>query len=172
MQSWMDQGMPSTCDTGATTTDGGTVVANPYDTPVTCTSNTNWTGGNAESPNMRPGGACINCHSSGEGPSFLLAGTVYPSAHEPDDCNGANGSTGAAQVIVTDANGMTISMNVNSVGNFYYQGRGASLAFPYQAKVVQNGLERVMVTPQTDGDCNSCHSESGDNMAPGRIMLP
>lgn len=178
VQAWMDAGMPQTCDSGAAGAsgaggDGGVVVTNPYDTPVTCTSNTNWTGGNRESPNMHPGGECISCHSSGEGPRFALAGTVYPSAHEPDDCNGLNGPPDGAQVIVTDANGMEFTMNVNSVGNFSYEpSRGATVALPYRAKVVRNGLERVMSATQTSGDCNSCHTESGSNDAPGRIMAP
>ncbi len=70
-------------------TDGG----NPYDTPETCTSMMSWTRGNGLT--TRPGEACIACHSSGGGPRFTIAGTLYPTAHEPDDCNGANGSTGA-----------------------------------------------------------------------------
>jgi len=32
--------------------------------------------------------------------------------------------------------------------------------------------EIAMTTPQTDGDCNGCHTELGSNDAPGRIMLP
>ncbi len=174
LQSWVDQGMPSSCVASTGGTSGGTTgsTTNEYDTPVTCTSNSNWTGGNEESPLMRPGGACISCHtSSREGPRFQLAGTVYPSAHEPDDCNGVNGGTSGAQVIVIDANGTSLTMNVNSAGNFYSQARTA-IALPYTAKVVQNGLERVMATPQEDGDCNGCHTEGGANMAPGRIMLP
>jgi hypothetical protein len=182
MQAWIDAGMPSTCDAppagsaGAGAGTGGTgVVANPYDTPVVCTSNKQWTGGNDGSANMHPGGACINCHSSGggeeQGPSFAFAGTVYPTAHEPDDCNGLNGSSTMAQVIVTDANGAMITMNVNSVGNFSYSSRTA-VALPYHAKVVSNGQERAMTAAQQSGDCNSCHTENGANDAPGRIMAP
>jgi len=29
-----------------------------------------------------------------------------------------------------------------------------------------------MLTPLMTGDCNSCHTETGTNNAPGRIMLP
>lgn len=29
-----------------------------------------------------------------------------------------------------------------------------------------------MITAQTNGDCNSCHTESGTLAAPGRIMAP
>ncbi len=189
LQDWMNQGMPSTCDpasgsgttggmtTGGMTTGGMTTggttggIVDPYDTPVTCTSNRNWTGGNRESPLMHPGGTCIDCHSSDEGPTFQLAGTLFPTAHEPVDCNGVDGTTNGAQVVVVDANGQTITMDVNSAGNFFYESR-QPIALPYQAKVVSNGKERIMVASQESGDCNTCHTESGTNDAPGRIMLP
>jgi predicted CXXCH cytochrome family protein len=29
-----------------------------------------------------------------------------------------------------------------------------------------------MVGAQPSGDCNSCHSQAGTTMAPGRIVLP
>lgn len=101
---------------------------------------------------------------------MFIGGTVYPTAHEPDDCNGASGSSlGGASVIITGANGATLTLPVNSVGNFY---TGQSVAVPFTAKVVVGNAVRAMVTPQTNGDCNSCHTESGANNAPGRIMLP
>jgi hypothetical protein len=127
----------------------------------------NWTSG--EGPTMRPGEACIACHSRGEGPTFALAGTVFQTAHEPNDCLGVNGPTARATVVIVDANNRTVTMNVNASGNFSYSG---ALATPFRAKVVQNGVERIMATPQTTGDCNRCHTVAGANGAPGRIMLP
>jgi hypothetical protein len=96
-----------------------------------------------------------------------LAGTVYPTAHEPIDCNGT--SVSGATVVVTDAANRVITMNVNAVGNFYTQ---TQLALPFHAKVVYQGRERAMSAAQTSGDCNGCHTESGAMSAPGRIMLP
>ncbi len=180
IQAWIDAGEPSTCDAAAAGAGGtagmagtGGVVENPYDTPVVCTSNQHWTGGNRESPDMHPGGACISCHTSGEGegPRFTFAGTVFPSAHEPDDCNGTDGSSAMTQVVITDANGTTFTLDVNSVGNFSYTARTAPV-MPYLAKVVSGGNERVMTDKQTTGDCNSCHTQDGANNAPGRIMAP
>ena len=176
LQAWIDAGMPSTCDAPVDGSAGGTgVVTDPYDTPVVCTSNKHWTGGNDGSANMHPGGACISCHTSGggeeEGPRFTFAGTAYPSAHEPDDCNGLNGPASTAQVVITDANGASFTLSVNSVGNFSYTAR-TTVALPYRAKIVSNGNERVMAEAQQSGDCNSCHTESGANAAPGRIMAP
>jgi hypothetical protein len=140
----------------------------PYDTPVVCTSATYWTGGNRESPLMRPGGACVSCHQAEhEGPLFAIAGTLFPSPHEPDDCNGVNG--GGAEVIITDANGVEHRLTPNAAGNFFLEG---ALATPYSARVSYGGKERAMLKTQTKGDCNSCHTEAGTEDAPGRIFVP
>ena len=139
-----------------------------YATAPVCTSNRTWTRGNHGSTSMRPGAACIQCHDSGEGPSYSVAGTIYPTAHEPDDCYGASGS----QVVITDAAGNVFTATANSAGNFYLSGRSGAIQPPYTAKVVSGSKTRVMVGAQTDGDCNGCHSEQGTQKAPGRIMAP
>ncbi len=98
-------------------------------------------------------------------------GTVYPTLHEPNDCVGANPTSYAGvQVVVTDSQGNATSMTPNSSGNF--MGSPGSLALPFTAKVTYQGREIAMKTPQTNGDCNSCHTETGLNGAPGRITLP
>ncbi len=157
MQAWMTAGMPSgECMGGAGAFDG----------PMVCTSGTMWTRGNHESPDMHPGVACINCHASGgEGPRFKIAGTVYPTGHEPDDCNGATSAT----VEVTDATGKLTSLAVNGAGNFY---SSATFQFPIQVAVVANGVRRAMTASPPSGDCNTCHTPDGANQAPGRIALP
>jgi hypothetical protein len=166
LKTWVDAGSPAT----TCSSDPIPTAPDPYDTPVVCSSMQQWTGGNRESPQMRPGGACISCHrEEGEGPLFAIAGTLYPTAHEPSDCNGVNGSAGA-QVVVTDANGKEHTLKVNSAGNFLLE--SSSFALPYQAKVVYQGKERVMVEEQKNGDCNECHTEAGRENAPGRIFLP
>lgn len=142
-------------------------ITDPYGTPTVCTSGSTWTRGDRGSANMHPGGTCIDCHASEEdAPSFSFAGTVYPTAHEPDDCNGASG----IQVVITGANGASITLTANAVGNFF--SRSSQVSTPFTAKVVSNGKERVMATPQTNGDCNACHTETGNENAPGRIMAP
>jgi hypothetical protein len=119
---------------------------------------------------MDPGQACIACHtkSGGEAPRFALGGTLYPSAHEPDNCNGGP-LTPMARVVITGADGASVTLTPNSAGNFSYSG---AIALPYNAKVTYMGRERAMIAKQTSGDCNSCHTEMGAMMAPGRIMLP
>jgi hypothetical protein len=155
---------PAPCATDDAGTDPG------FDTPSVCTSGTNWTRGDRGSASMHPGGACTACHDqNARAPSFTIAGTVFPTAHEPDDCNGASGTTSGAQIVITDANGKVTKIAVNSVGNFYSQG---AIALPFRAKVVVGTKERAMVASQKSGDCNSCHTEKGDSSAPGRIVLP
>jgi hypothetical protein len=167
-ESWVNAGMPrSGC--GAPI-DAGPPAPDPYDTPLQCSSGTHWTRGDHESPEMHPGRACITCHSrEGEAPRFSIGGTVFPTAHEPDDCNGSNGSAGAPRVVITDARGAVLELAVNSAGNFFHEG---TIALPFSAKVVAGGKERAMSKKQTTGDCNSCHTVDGANDAPGRIMAP
>lgn len=145
----------------ATTSDSATTGDSAIST--VCTSMMTWTSGNTVT--MRPGESCLSCHTT-----FTIAGTVYPTAHEPDDCYGSR-STGNLTVVITDANGTTTSIPVNGVGNFFAT---AAVAAPYQAKVVDStaGTERDMTVSQTVGDCNSCHTALGANNAPGRIVVP
>jgi hypothetical protein len=49
--------------------------------------------------------------------------------------------------------------------------RQASMPLPYRALVVRGTNILEMKTPQTDGDCNRCHSANGDG-APGRVIAP
>ncbi|HMF44496.1 MAG TPA: hypothetical protein VKQ32_27670 [Polyangia bacterium] len=155
LSNWVNAGYPA----GSACGGGGPV----------CTSNMTWTGGNQGSGDMNPGQACISCHArGGEGPIFSIAGTVYPTLNEPDLCYGANSSSGA-HVVITGADGLTLTLTPNAAGNFYSQ---MAVALPFSAKVVTAAGTRAMVATQTSGDCNSCHTQAGVNMAPGRIMLP
>lgn len=147
---------------------GGTPGDDPLAAMPTCTSKTNWTSGNRGSASMNPGMACISCHKSGEGPLFSIAGTVYPTGHEPDRCNSTVGNAGA-RIVVIGADGTSLTLTPNGVGNF---SSNAAIKMPYKAKVTYQGRERLMLNPQTSGDCNSCHGQNGAMMAPGRITVP
>ncbi len=136
-----------------------------YDTPVVCTSNAHWIFGNIKSQNMHPGVACIDCHQK-KGPLYTFAGTVFPTAHEPDDCNGGPGSV---QIVITGSDGKSQTLTPNAVGSFFST---KTMAMPYRAKVVSGGKVREMVGPQTNGDCNTCHTQNGAEKAPGRVMAP
>jgi hypothetical protein len=148
---------------------GGAPSNDPLLAMPTCTSNTSWTGGDRGSASMNPGMACISCHKKeGEGPTFSIAGTVYPTGHEPDKCNSTVGNAGA-RIVIIGADGKTLTLTPNGVGNFSSK---MAVTTPYQAKVIYQGRERLMLTAQTSGDCNSCHGQSASTMAPGRITVP
>jgi cytochrome c553 len=151
---------------GAAGTDSGIVDGVDFNTPTTCTSGATWTRGDRGSSSMHPGAACIACHKTSGGPAMTIAGTVFPSGHEPNDCNGINAG---ASVVVTDSKGKVVTLPVNAVGNFYVN---SLITPPYNAKVVKGGVERAMVASQTTGDCNSCHTVDGATNAPGRIVSP
>jgi hypothetical protein len=182
LRNWIASGYPTgTCGGGTGGSQGGVGGSggsgkagagggDPLNAPATCTSNTTWRG--SESSSMAPGQACIGCHarSGGEAPTFVIAGTLYPTGHEPDNCNGTSGSSSGAKVVVTGSNGGSVSLTPNSAGNFY---SSSSLPGPYKAKVMNaSGAERVMSSTTSTGDCNSCHTQNGANGAPGRITLP
>lgn len=166
LQAWLDDGAPQgTCSSTETPED-------PYAAAPVCSSGSYWTGSDSGSPWMMPGHACITCHRQypAYAPRFTVAGTVFATAHEPDKCFGVPLSANV-QVVLTDANGQELSpIQARSGGNF--GAILAGLALPYRAKVVVAGRERVMLTPQTNGDCNACHTQSGLEGARGRIIPP
>ena len=166
LQDFISKGYPKgSCATGA----GGAPSMDPLLSMPTCTSTTSWAGGNRESASMNPGMACVTCHQkSGEAPIFSIAGTVYPTGHEPDLFNSKVGTDGA-RIVIIGADGKTLTLTPNAVGNFSSE---IQVKTPFQAKVTFQGRERLMITPQTSGDCNGCHSQSGDNSAPGRVTVP
>jgi hypothetical protein len=162
LQSWVDAGYPmGSC----------AAAGDPFSVAPTCTTGITWTRGNRGSDLMNPGLACISCHATmTQAPVLTIAGTVYPSAHEPDLCNGATPATYAgAAVVIVGANQQTITLTPNAAGNFLYQG---TVAVPFRVKLTYMGRERIMTNSQTSGDCNSCHTQNGANGAPGRILLP
>ena len=137
------------------------------DGDLSCVSGTYWTQGNHESPLMHPGNDCLGCHSSmNEVPWVVLAGTVYTAAHEEDDCNGVPGVT----VKIVDANGAEFETVSNAAGNFLLE--SVAITPPYSASLEWEGRTREMVGMQSVISCNSCHTQTGDQAAHGRILAP
>ncbi len=169
ISNWISAGYPhGTCGGGSG--EGG---VDPYNTPLTCTSNL--TGTSHESSSMNPGRACLSCHGPSGEASMVFGGTIFPTAHEPDMCVGAGSAAGISGVevdIVDSANHTIALKSIASSGNFYDSSLPSGWKMPYTVKVLYQGRERDMTTPQTSGDCNSCHTATGTNSAPGRIMLP
>jgi hypothetical protein len=121
-----------------------------------------------ESEQMEPGGDCIGCHSSGEGPSFVAAGTVMSALHDDTNCAGVEGVT----VRLTGADGRALEMVTNRSGNFFWRGRASDLVLPFKAEVERGGKKVAMLAEQTQTSCPTCHTAAGANMAPGRILPP
>lgn len=147
----------------------------PFSAAPRCTSGELWNRNRQEGPEHLPGSACNRCHHEenaasghGEAPIFNFAGTVYPTAHEPELCI-ARGAEGG-EVIVVYESGHVVIEPINATGNFMHHAEAGTGA--YLAKVVWNGRERQKRNPQTDGDCNTCHSAQGHEGSPGRIVLP
>jgi hypothetical protein len=178
IERWIAAGYPrGACSTG----DAGTTGSDASVPAIVsqCSSNSRWTNGNEGDARMNPGRACLDCHTGVNArrnrprAPDAIGGTVYATVREPDRCNGANGTSSAASIVITDANNRIYSLPVNSVGNFSASSSTVpGLQFPIRAKVVSGGKERAMGSPQMTGDCNSCHTERGANGAPGRIYLP
>jgi mono/diheme cytochrome c family protein len=173
-EDWVTAGTPkgAVCtDPPPPVPDGGVTVDGGVDgggTTLKCTSGVTWTMGNTKSPLMHPGFACNACHQVLGGPNLRIAGTVYPTLREPNDCNG-KAPPPALTVIITDKNGRVTNLPVNAAGNFYTPTR---IQVPYKAKITDGVTTRAMTGSVTAGDCNSCHTEVGANGAPGRVMAP
>jgi hypothetical protein len=96
-------------------------------------------GAAATGPLMLPGQDCITCHDGSAAKRFTVAGTWLPQG---------------ATVVLTDANGTTITLTTNQVGNFYTD---AALAFPLTVRV----NAETMPAAVTYGGCNRCHGSGG-----------
>ena len=153
-------------DARACAEDGGGLVTG--EVTATCSTGVRWTGGDSESSLMRPGGDCIGCHVAvGEGPRYLVAGTVHGAVADEDDCAGLQG----AVVRITGADDKVYELTTNAAGNFSLS-ECETIALPYTASVSFEGQTLPMLTPQEDLNCATCHTAEGAQEAPGRITLP
>ena len=119
---------------------------------------------------MEPGGTCINCHATYDGPSFALAGSVMNALHDDTNCAGVASVT----VAITGGDGMRVEMVSNASGNFWLDRWPGTNLYPYTAEVIRDGVTSKMLAPRQAGenDCNSCHFSVGLSAAPGRIIVP
>ncbi len=151
LQKWVDDGMPKgNCGEEVVCTSGKTIP----------------TSSNMQTALTDPGTACLGCHSK-KASALTVGGTVYATAHEPDGC------AGESKVILIDAKGEAHTLPTNASGNF---STTDAIPSPYRAMVVRGTEMSEMQTPQSNGDCNSCHSLNAPafdaGLVPGRIMLP
>lgn len=159
---WVEEGLPpGEC---------GVIAPGPY--PTTCASGLSWTDGDRADEDMNPGLACRACHQL-QAPdlAWFFMGTVFPAFHEADLCL-AQPPEGALVEILDSSGNVTMTLIPNGVGNFFSNSVASPVPVPYRARLVANGRSREMMTAQTDGDCNGCHTEQGANEAPGRLVWP
>jgi hypothetical protein len=147
--------------------------------------------GFAGTPVMQPGQDCTICHRAGKPASdrqWTISGTVFSS---PTACakylidagTGCQGGVEGVQVLVTEANGQTLTLTTNSAGNFYTD----EPIDQFTSLMIQKGDRRmVMNLPVAGGlgasgtvGCNYCHSVQnpgtptlGAGGAPGSIYIP
>jgi hypothetical protein len=162
IEQWVAAGMPAgQC---------GIIPSKPAAT--SCLSGQLWMDGDTGGKQMNPGLACRSCHLL-KAPefAFFFAGTVFPSFHEADLCYSPP-PEGARIELLDESNNITLTLFPNGTGNFLSSAVVPGVPLPYRARLVANGLTRSMQTPQKDGDCNGCHTEQGDNNAPGRLVWP
>jgi hypothetical protein len=163
------------CSCSGTETDSGVAGdGGGHSPPLSCTSQSSWTAGLAGSADMTPGRACIDCHEKtmkARAVVYTAAGTIFPGANDPDDCNGIDG-VGSA-VAFTTPNGAEFMprLIVNRVGNFFTEN---AMPTSYRVKIISAGREIAMqgLLGPGDGDCNTCHSAKGTSGARGRLMKP
>lgn len=149
-----------------------------------CTSGQLWTGGTSESELMNPGYACRSCHlgsnfqnqnpsgNSERGKAYFFMGTAYGEVRQADLCAAA-GVPADAVVEILDMNDVVqATLTINAAGNFRSTKTTAGFTLPYKARVKANGKTNAMASSQMDGDCNTCHTATGLNAAPGRIFFP
>ncbi|RYZ41732.1 MAG: hypothetical protein EOO71_10770 [Myxococcaceae bacterium] len=162
---WLEAGMPAgTC---------GSLPSGPA--PTTCASDSFWSEASGTGASMAPGYACRSCHlQQAPNNAYFFMGTVFPSLHVADGCDPRLGSPSNVKVELLDAQGaVRLTLVPNEAGNFMSNTLQPPFPLPYRVRLVgPGGRSREMATPQTNGDCNSCHTEQGASHAPGRIALP
>lgn len=156
-------GCPATDDSGKTTdTSGGDTDSGSTDACNTDNEDCTQSSCRGEGAEMLPGSDCLVCHKSGggEAPPWTVGGTIFADI---------DGTAAADKVVirVTDADGKTIEIESNRVGNFYSADR---LTPPFTAEVEANGTVKSMSSSITTGACGSCHT--CDGAAAGKLYAP
>ena len=106
---------------GSERSGGSESSGDPFDVEPMCSSGKMWKMGDEGSPHMHPGRACRTCHMQEEPEEagrYPIAGTVYATGHEIDDCLGVDGEVVPVFVEITTADARLIKLAVNSSGNF------------------------------------------------------
>jgi hypothetical protein len=182
MQAWIVAGSPAEdCGGGGSSESGGEPEPNPFDAEPMCSSGRFWGDDDDGDPRMHPGRDCLSCHDEERAddpddddiPDLLIAGTIYPTGHEPNDCIGAS-SVDLRVIVQSMVSAEEVTLEPNSSGNFLLHRSQAPAGFeaPFQVKLVEGDAERIMPIAAPHGACNRCHTQDGTMDAPGRIVQP
>lgn len=115
---------------------------------------------------------CLSCHYSG-GPGekvFTIGGTIFRKKDAPDKdvASAAEGYT--VQLVLRNCQTVTANKGRGS-GNFYMNFSPSEDFIPFVIDPSGNRVNRsAAVHPKDRLRCNSCHTQSGVNGAPGRIV--
>ncbi len=118
-------------------------------------------------PTHRPGQPCLVCHGPGgpQGPTFIVAGTVFRSPHSCSPLSGAI-------VRIVDANDRTFAFRTNRAGNFYVGEGSSSPAFPFWVTVESGGQKSEMKSRVLrEGSCAGCHWDPPSNETMGHVYF-
>ncbi len=181
-EAWLAAGTPTgECGGGGEDTTGGEPEPNPFDVDPVCSSGRFWDDDDDGDPRMHPGRDCIGCHTlehedhpgDEDIPDLVIAGTVFPTAHEPNDCI-SDGVVDLRVVVQSITSGDEVTLAPNTSGNFLLHRSEApdGFAAPFTVKVVDGDRERIMPIPAPAGSCNGCHTQDGTMGAPGRVLAP
>lgn len=147
-----------------------------------CASGRRWVGDLTPSEEMYPGQDCVGCHKAYDGPELLAGGTIY-GLPDPEgalttkpDCFGIEG----VKVMIRAADGQVLETRTNRAGNFYFEGREASLAKPFRVTVeydFPDGRQsrQPMSSQPSYGGCARCHRPDvtpTPGAVPGSVLQP
>jgi hypothetical protein len=147
-----------------------------------CASGKRWVGDLTPSEEMFPGHDCVGCHKDFDGPELMAGGTIYGVADDTGalttakDCFGVEG----VNVTITAADGQVFQTTTNRAGNFYFEGREASLAKPFRVTVEYTAADGTytrepMNSRPSYGGCARCHRPDATGTLgaePGAVLGP
>ena len=119
--------------------------------------------------------SCASCHSAGSEEPFTSGATVFTTldAANSDESKYATGYT--LRLLLANT-GTTVNYRAGRGSGNSYTSASAGTINSYTAQVL-NSSGRVVNSSATDShdltrlDCNRCHTATGKNGAPGRIMV-
>ena len=163
---------------GDTSTSGETINTSTVNDDIDDESDSSSVSVSVTSHNQ--GRTCLTCHAapadSADGKDFLSGGTIYSTL------NGTTTDTYASGYTIRTLLDTGLAINYTyeregGTGNSYSENSALSSDYDFTAQVL-NANNEVVNSSGTNShntsshlNCNSCHTSSGENGAPGRIIF-